>query len=344
MGMIIADAITKRIDRGPWVIGGVSTTVWHPPGVGQSRIGAKNIPTGYWVDITCFDYGPFNSGVLGVNEIAYGNGYWVAGATTNASGTPFPLLAWCTDPINSGIWTLVSTPLDSEATGGVRAVEYGNGYWVASGSTTISGGPRLITTTDPTVGWVQNVSVTNLIDKVSYGNGYWAGVIAGTGSIIYTTNPTTAWTTKATGLTEIYKIAYGNGYWVGVGRTGPSTAGIAYATTLGGSWTTVNLPPVYAYISVVYGNGYWVIGGYSGSMLYATNPAGIWNSALSPFETVSGRIIDITYGNGYYVAIGKNLSTYNNIATTTDVTGSWGFATGGASGNSDRFACVETDN
>jgi len=291
MGMIIANALTKRIDRGPWVEVG---------GGGPPRIDIATDPTGVWAPVA----NPFPSEVYGIE---HANGYWVATGKYNS-------LATATD--SSGPWTLRTTPFG--ATTGTWGIGYGNGYWVATNNAgriaTASGDPtgvwtlnpasfgalyvlfdvvyangiwvtefadyagggshyKIATATDPSGVWtLRYVPITSNLFSLAYGNGYW---VAGSTVIITATDPTSTWTSgsSALGGSSIWSIAYANGIWVAVG----DDLKIATATDPSGAWTLRYSGSLgYRFYDVAYGNGYWVVVGQGGRRLYATDPTSTW--------------------------------------------------------------------
>jgi hypothetical protein len=200
----------------------------------------------------------------------------------------------------------------SFGTTSILSVAYGNGVWVAVGS---SG--ALATATDPTGTWTQRTSSfgATSIRSVAYGNGVWVAV-GSSGALATATDPTGTWTqrTSSFGATTINSVTYGNGVWVAAGNAGA----LATATDPTGTWTqrtssfgatTIN--------SVTYGNGVWVAVGGSGALATATDPTGTWTQRTSSFGTTFIR--SVAYGNGVWVAVGDT----GALATATDPTGTW---------------------
>lgn len=135
-----------------------------------------------------------------------------------------------------------------------------------------------------------------------------------------------------TGDTKITGIAYGNGYWVACGRYYNNVnytygARIAYATSLNGPWTTVDLwDTLNCYLNcITFANGYFVVGGESedyARIAYATNPAATW-TIKDLWDGTNAMVNCITYANGYWVAGGGENYGTAYMAYTTDLAGTW---------------------
>lgn len=142
-----------------------------------------------------------------------------------------------------------------------------------------------------------------------------------------------------------YCVAYANGYWVIGGKyyDGSNYYGrIAYATSLDGEWTIKDLWSASkdaAVKSVAYANGYWVAvgrrfagtGSAYGSVAYATNLDGEWNTEdMSAFnggssgDTKSGANSAV-YANGYWVIGGTKEATRSTgvVLYATSPDGEW---------------------
>lgn len=139
-------------------------------------------------------------------------------------------------------------------------------------------------------------------------------------------------------IIRINCLKYANGYWVAGGcYFSGSTfyARIAYATSLGGPWTTKDLWSYYGNVCEIncieYADGYWVAGGTKNNQIaqvaYATTLSDTWTEYS--FASSFGSINCIAYDDGYWVAGGTYLDeTSGNrycgvIYYTTSITGNW---------------------
>ena len=152
------------------------------------------------------------------------------------------------------------------------------------------------------------------------------------------------WGTGSSYNQEINCICHANGYWVvgGYYRSGSTHyARIAYATSLDGTWTAINIWSVssydYNYINcIAYANGYWVVGGrytastkYSARIAYAASLSGTWTTSdLSSNNSGACSVQSIKYLNGYWVAGGYYYTGSVRYATvwyinSTSPAGDW---------------------
>jgi len=237
-----------------------------------------------------------NQGTVTFNGVAYGNGIWVA---VGNNGT----LYYATDP--TGTWTS-----NTQGTQSLYGIAYGNGYWVACGGTASSVGVILYAT-DPTGAWTANNHGTNVLEDLDYGNGTW--VVVGANSVIYyrATDPTGSFTLNTqTAVPNFFAVAYGNGYWVACGNL--SGSNMIYATDpSAATWTShsLGLPN---YFGAAYGNTYFMLAGSSGTIQYVTpDPTATWSSISAGSDTKQA----IAYGNGYWVVVGASGSLYYNQVT-----------------------------
>ena len=120
---------------------------------------------------------------------------------------------------------------------------------------------------------------------------------------------------------KITCITYANGYWVvgGVRYSSPVYhACIAYAKTLSGVWTTVDLwnggggSDNQCVNGIMYVNGYWVLGGshasgstYYARIAYATSLDGTW-AIVDVWSGGSDYLYCITNADGYWVVGGRH--------------------------------------
>ena len=262
------------------------------------------------------------------------NAYGDAGDGVYARATPaasvtidgdfgFPNVT--TDP-TAGPWTSRTIPF-STASDDIMCVSYGNGVWVAGGT---SG--KLATASDPTSTWTLNGNAhgANSHREVVYGGGVWVTVGA-SGDIYTATDPTGAWTQRTSPTAnELLGLAYdGSSTWVAVGRnstliyatdpTGTWTANTNMSTYMGGASITIN--------AVAFGNGRWVLApelATAGGLYGTATPSGTWTLRTTPIGTSTGVAHDVRYGGTTWVAVGQQVvpgTCY--VITATDPTSTW---------------------
>ena len=305
-----------------------------------------------------------NFGTYSINDIAYGNGIWVAVGGSSFAGR----IRRSTDAVT---WTTVTTPygysfMDSIDYGNnlwiavgrydgsikistnstnwsdgqyfnykPRSIAYGNGTWVIGTRGSYSNqSPEIYTSTD-SVNWTTQTSnftgQYSTINSISYGNGTWVavGYSLGGGQIRTSTNLVT-WTPRTSNVfsaTHANSVFYGNGTWVvgfDWGEIRTSTDAITWTTR------TSNLNNIN---SVYYANGVWVAGGYFGTLRYSTD-AITWTTQTSNFGSTTIR--SVVYGNNLWIAGGDNGQlrtaqyfnpvTLNSKENNTKLTGQWSAA------------------
>ncbi len=275
------------------------------------------------------------------NSVTYGNGLFVAVATTGTGNRVM------TSP--DGItWTSRTPAADNTW----NSVTYGNGLFVAvAGSGT---GNRVMTSTDG-ITWTSRTSAAdNIWNSVTYGNGLFVAVaITGTGNRVMTSPNGITWTSRSAaadiswssvtygnglfvavssaafgyvvmtspdGITWISRsaptttnwnfVTYGNGLFVAVGRRSTSTGTGIMTSPNGITWTTITAPVSAVWQSVTYGNGLFVA---VSSNRVMTSPDGITWTTQTPAANNSWR--SVTYGNGLFVAVAST-GTGNRVMTS----------------------------
>lgn len=252
-----------------------------------------------------------------INDIATdGAGTWVAVGSGGVASVS-------TD--DAVTWTAIAGGPFSTNT--MRGVAYGNGYWVAVGT---SGSVyKLYTATDPAGTWTAR-TISGLgtgnddgLSAVAYGNSIWVTVGCGASPGVYCiastgSDPTTGWTARtvsdAAGHTQIDQsfaldmdVAFGNGRFVVVGGSDLATS------TNGTAWTNyseiANGGPDDSFIfqslvSVAYGAGVWVLSGTSNSAVVSGNPATgvLYNDDVT--DMWGWTVVNLTNGAPYCVAYG----------------------------------------
>ncbi len=246
-----------------------------------------------------------------INDVAYGNGVWVAVTSTNS------FVYTSTDLIT---WTARAQP-DAVA---LNSVAYGNSKWVACGA---SG--KVITATDPTSTWTDNASATtaassNAINSLCYDTtiGIWVAAVATT-AVITATDPTSTWTVRATALACTALASNGTCF---IAVSGAS----CWRSTDGITWVAVTISSLTIGSnkrSLAYGNGRFVLVGSS------------FNSATaSVVASMSTNGITWNSGNPDITGFGSGGTTTVNgvvgVATTTaSAYGSAGWITHNTTGS-----------
>lgn len=204
---------------------------------------------------------------------------------------------------NKITWNQVTLPNSTP-----YGVAYGNGSFVAVGSTLTNPSNIVVLSNDGGKTWGQ----VTLPDS-----GPWVNIAFGGGVF----------------------IAIRPSYTPNIVPTPPSPSPSAIAYSGNGSlWTRVNIS--LSCNLIAYGNGRFV--GFRTSsdneIIYSSNNGVTWTIASLP---ISLGFRAVTYGNGRFVAIGTTNSLYSNdgitwVATTLPISGAWQSVTYGGG----RFVCV----
>lgn len=302
---------------------------------------ASSGPAGTWVASK-------SNGLTGGGDgrIAYGNGYFVIGSY--GSGRDITI-AYSTDA--AGPWTktqliaaegritgvtfanglfFVGTTLgaifytEDPSSGWTRAsvgnssywvydVAYGDGYYVAVGSTATSGRACYFYATEPSGPWTMvqvNWTTVTQYTVVIYANGQF--VFGGSPettsvtSVYVMTTPGshTAITIDSAASASIFGLAYGDGYYVAYVGTK-----IYYATDLRGEWqqssTTVTSTNNQRG-KVKFCAGYFLLPIRS-ALLYTKNPAGSWETLTAG----STENEDVDFGSDSFIMLSSSAAYYN---------------------------------
>ena len=244
-------------------------------------------------------------------SVAYGNGVWVAVAST---GTNRVMRS-----TNDGVtWTAVAAAEQNSW----YSVAYGNGVWVAVAS---DGTNRVMRSTDNGVTWTAVAAAEqNPWRSVAYGNGVWVAVAPfGTNHVMRSTDNGVTWTAVAAaeqnpGGFSWYSVAYGNGVWGAVAPTG--TNRVMRSTNDGVTWTAVAAAEQNSWYSVAYGNGVWVAGASTGTnrVMRSTNAGVTWTSVAAAEQNFWELV---AYDNGVWVAVSSDGT--NRVMRSTDNGVTW---------------------
>ena len=284
--------------------------------------------------------GSGTSGSAYIVDIAYADGYWVALGHRKSTYSQV-YIAYSTSL--DGSWTTRDVgSMGTKITHNPYKLAYSNGTWAFvdkyyDGSkyyariyhaTALSGSWTYVNL------WGENTSSNNNPLCLTYANGYWAvGGIryesANYACVYYATELAGSWShvdiwNGSYYVASVDAIIYADGYWVvgGVRRdssAGKNYASIAYATTLGGAWTTVDIWDISSggVLCLAYANGYWVAGGreyinssYCAKFAYSTSLSGAWTVRDAwPAEYQYGSsqgVNDIIFADGWWLIGGQH--------------------------------------
>ncbi|HXP63797.1 MAG TPA: hypothetical protein VN829_25040 [Dongiaceae bacterium] len=232
-----------------------------------------------------------------LEDVAYGNGLWVAvGTWMNLRPTGAVLTS-----TDGATWTSSSVPVL------LSGVAYANGQFLAVGA-------GALTSTDGASWTVPNPGLQGGLNGICYGNGQFVGV--GPSGAILTSSDGANWTGRYSGTANrLQRVAYGNGQFVAVGWYGT-----ILTSTDGATWTTRNSGTTLDLLGIAYHDGQFVaVGGY-GAIVTSSDGAN-WtgrNSGLPQNET--NTLTGVAYGNGMFVAVGFGpVLTSGTVTATPEV-------------------------
>jgi hypothetical protein len=255
-------------------------------------------------------------------SIAYGNGLYVAGATSRPLWVSADLINW-TNPAptlsvdtiddiiyaNHGFvavsgsdgvvlsspdgirWTLHELP--PVGYWYLQAVAHGNGVYV------LAARDRLAASRNLTNWHVSDMGSAAYARGVAYGNGRF--VVVGSGPVLVSEDATN-WVRTAY-ISHLQNVAFGGGYFVAVGGETdfPSSESSVWSSQDGATWTRHSIFGGQALPAVTYGNGSFVTGGYRGGILQS-DPLIALSLSMNPVAklTISGpnqRTYEIEYSD-----------------------------------------------
>ena len=278
------------------------------------------------------------------SSVAYGDGIWVAVATSGTETTKvmssfdgitwtyrtWPLYVnWNSVAYGNGLWVAVgynglisnvmtspdgitwTTRNSASSTASWSSVAYGNGLWVAVAS---SGSGNRIMTSPNGITWTSRTAAETLAwNSVAYGNGSWVAVSSDASGKIITSANGIDWTVRTVSLAYCRSVAYGNGLWVAVSGNSDNKV---MTSTNGTNWTVITVTGANkVWTSVAYGNGLWVAVASTGSgNRVMTSPNGTtWTFRTSAAD--SGWM-SVAYGNGLWVAVSEFSSSGTMMMTS----------------------------
>jgi hypothetical protein len=192
-------------------------------------------------------------GSTAINDVAYGNGLWVAVGLSGKIATSADGITWTQRTLGN--------------TRALFSVAYGNGRWVAVGNSDAFSTPCAYSSTDG-ITWSQVIASesTNAysLTEVTYKNNIWVIVgrkgNANQNPLIFVSTNGTSWTQKTyTTNNGVYPVSvdYGNGKWIAI----TNYQDIVVSTDNGTTWVSSS-PSVFSSLSftkIVYGNNSWVV-------------------------------------------------------------------------------------
>lgn len=238
------------------------------------------------------------------NSVAYGNGVFVAVASTGAGGRVMTS--------SDGI-TWISR--SASAASAWQSVTFGNGLFVAVAYS----GTEVMTSVDG-ITWTSRTGTgTGTWSGIAYGDGLFVAVAANKG--VMTSPDGVTWTarTATTDIDQIQSVTYGDGLFVAVGQ---STSGSPIMTSPDGiTWTASSSVPGSTYFlnSVAFGRGHFVAVVTDGASAYAA-----WSSdstataAWYYYALPSASWNSVCFGNGLFVAVGQNGTGTQLVVTSPD--------------------------
>ena len=304
---------------------------------GKTLIGGTEYDISFALPAGVLDLFGSSSSGSGINCITYADGYWVVGGRCYDGTNYYARIAYATSL--DGTWTTRDLWSGTNSANTVNCIAYADGYWAVGGCryygnylATVYYATSLDGTWEGRNLWSDTTYSQNSINCITYANGYW--VMGGTYYYSATYYARISYAESLSGLfslgnvwsggemyAKITCITYANGYWV-VGGVRYSSAAyharIAYATTLSGVWTTVDLwnggggSDNQCVNGIMYVNGYWVLGGshasgstYYARIAYATSLDGTW-AIVDVWSGGSDYLYCITNANGYWVVGGRH--------------------------------------
>ncbi|MBD8499461.1 cadherin-like beta sandwich domain-containing protein [Paenibacillus arenosi] len=209
-----------------------------------------------------------------LNNVAYGNGRWIAVSNNREVVTSIDGVSW------SNQATLPTNTL---------GVQYVRDQWLTVGYYgKIYSSADGLTWTPRTSGVSEDLS-TVATDSQKY-------VVVGYKGTVLVSSDGHNWTNSKQGSSNLYSLTYGGGQFVAVGD-----AGVIYTSTDGVSWTVRNSGVSEALLGVIYGNGTYVVVGARGTLLTSTDGVA-WNKRAVPSGSKS--LYGVAYGNNKFVVPG----------------------------------------
>ncbi len=212
--------------------------------------------------------------------------------------------------------------LSNKKDGAFKSVAYGNGIWVAGGT---SIGLWYSTNGND---WVQSNCTSASIVDIAFGNGIFVAV--GDGSEAWCSSDGKTWSSADSNASDtLVAVGYGNGIFIaGVQGTSANTV---KSTDGGATWTEIGaLSAGYKKNCCGYSNGVWVMGTNNAGLHYSVDDGATWQRS----NITSGGYYHVLFANGLWVAVGTNIvySTDGQNWTVCDITIPMGYGVAYANG------------
>ena len=240
---------------------------------------------------------------LSWREVVYGNGRWVAVASSGALNR----VMTSEDGIT---WTERTAADDLQW----QSVTYGNGLFVAVAQDAGgSASDRVMTSPDGITWTLRTAAAANTWTSVTFGNGLFVAVSTGGTDRVMTSPDGITWTARPTTITSTWgSVTYGNGLFVAVADFG----GNVMTSPDGITWTARTGAASDPWMSVTHGNGLFVAVAQTGAGQVMTSPDGItWTERTAAADT---RWQSVSYGNGLFVAVGRFGLESERVMTSPD--------------------------
>ncbi len=238
-------------------------------------------------------------GTGALNDVAYGNGVYVAVGLDDSVSTSSDTVTWTTrsDIAGAQSWT---------------SVAYGNNVFVAVGvaGPDSRGGERVIMTSPDGITWTaRNVAdgATNFFTSITFGSGVFVAVQSDQASseTVYTSPDGITWTSHAApaGSASWIEVAFGGSQFVAVGASGnygERENCYIMSSPDGANWTCRSLPAgADSFVSsLAYGNGMWVAG--TQNQFLTSTDGATWSMQSTP---VTAKFSAGAYGAGQFTFV-----------------------------------------
>jgi hypothetical protein len=256
------------------------------------------------------------------NSVAYGNGVFVAVASTGVNRVM--------RSIDNGVtWSLCASVEANEW----NSVVFGNGVFVAVASTGVN---RVMRSIDNGVTWTVISVQANEWNSVAFGNGVFVAVAStGVNRVMRSSNNGVTWTVISVQANEWNSVTFGNGIFLAVASTGTDKV---MGSVDGSYWNYLYTPPIAGidnnWNRVIFGNGLFLAVASTG-----TKRAMLGFQTTTSWRSVKTVVIpenewtSVAFGDGIFVAVAStginrvmssfNGEEWNTISSVTDYDYDW---------------------
>lgn len=240
-----------------------------------------------------------NGNTANIQNVAYGNGLYVAPAQGGSTTTGRAILT-STDGVN---WTQRITGAGAFGTN-LRSVAASTNAIVTVGFNATSNVSSFLRSTDGEL-WNLSSSFSGQLNDVDFGNGLFLAV-NNSGTAYTSTNDGATWSQYSLAPGEICNgVRYANGLWLVTGASGSSGRLRTSTTGLAGSWTTriSSINSNSALNKAIHGNDAFVVVGNSGTIWRSTTGTS-WSTV---FSGTAANLNDVAHGSGLFVTVGAGV-------------------------------------